>query len=57
MFADNLDEFDSAREVAANLISEYTAAERPDYIQYRSGAADAAERASNDSDMRTDGRA
>ena len=57
MFADNLDEFDSAREVAANLISEYTAAERPDYIQYRSGAADAAERAANDSDMRTDGRA
>lgn len=34
MFAENLDEFDSAREVVADLIEEYKAAERPDYVTW-----------------------
>eukprot|EP00522_Entomoneis_paludosa_P016762 CAMPEP_0172459710 /NCGR_PEP_ID=MMETSP1065-20121228/33789_1 /TAXON_ID=265537 /ORGANISM="Amphiprora paludosa, Strain CCMP125" /LENGTH=90 /DNA_ID=CAMNT_0013214485 /DNA_START=75 /DNA_END=344 /DNA_ORIENTATION=+ len=34
MFAESLDEFDSAREVVANLVEEYRACERPDYVQY-----------------------
>lgn len=31
-FADNLNEFDEAREVVGDLISEYEAAEDPDYL-------------------------
>lgn len=34
MFADSLDEFDHARETVANLVEEYRACERPDYVQY-----------------------
>ncbi|CAG8594143.1 13633_t:CDS:10 [Ambispora gerdemannii] len=34
MFADNLEEFDSARESVQNLIKEYEACESPDYIHY-----------------------
>lgn len=34
MFADDLDEFDSAREVVTELIDEYRAAERPDYVEW-----------------------
>jgi tubulin gamma len=36
MFADNLDEFDDAREVVASLIDEYKASEQPDYVKYNS---------------------
>lgn len=32
-FAENLDEFDEAREVVADLIGEYEAAENADYLQ------------------------
>jgi tubulin gamma len=31
-FADNFNEFDEAREVVADLIAEYEAAENPDYL-------------------------
>ena len=31
-FADNLDEFDEAKEVVTDLIAEYEAAENPDYL-------------------------
>ena len=34
IFADSLDEFDSAREVVESLSQEYRASERPDYISY-----------------------
>ncbi|GMH55178.1 hypothetical protein TrVE_jg7765 [Triparma verrucosa] len=34
MFAENLDEFDSAREVVQNLVDEYKACERPDYASF-----------------------
>lgn len=34
MFADNLDEFDDARDVVANLRDEYLAAETPEYIDW-----------------------
>lgn len=34
MFADGLEEFDSAREVVTELIDEYRAAERPDYVEW-----------------------
>ena len=34
VFADGLEEFDSAREVVSDLIEEYRAAERPDYVQW-----------------------
>lgn len=34
MFEENLDEFDSAREVVTELIDEYRAAERPDYVNW-----------------------
>jgi len=34
MFADGLDEFDSAREVVTDLIEEYRAAERMDYVTW-----------------------
>lgn len=34
MFSENLDEFDSAREVVADLIEEYKAAEKADYVNY-----------------------
>ena len=34
MFADGLEEFDSAREVVTDLIEEYKAAERPDYVTW-----------------------
>lgn len=38
MFADGLEEFDSAREVVTDLIEEYRAAERPDYVSYGGGS-------------------
>ncbi|KAJ1407851.1 hypothetical protein B484DRAFT_202038 [Ochromonadaceae sp. CCMP2298] len=34
MFEDGLEEFDSAREVVTDLIEEYKAAERPDYVTW-----------------------
>ncbi len=34
MFSDNLDEFDSSREVVQGLIEEYRAAERADYVTW-----------------------
>lgn len=34
IFADGLEEFDSAREVVTELIDEYRAAERPDYVEW-----------------------
>lgn len=34
MFADGFEEFDSAREVVTDLIEEYKAAERPDYVSW-----------------------
>ncbi|KAA8496072.1 Tubulin gamma chain [Porphyridium purpureum] len=34
MFAENLDEFDSSREVVGDLIEEYIAAERDDYLEW-----------------------
>ena len=34
MFKDNLDEFDDSREVVQQLVDEYKAATRPDYISY-----------------------
>ncbi len=34
MFADGLEEFDSAREVVTDLIEEYKAAELPDYVSW-----------------------
>lgn len=37
-FAENLDEFDEAREVVADLMGEYEAAEKPDYLQARGEA-------------------
>jgi tubulin gamma len=36
MFADGLEEFDSAREVVTDLIEEYKASERPDYVSWGS---------------------
>lgn len=42
MFSGSLDEFDSSRAVVQELIDEYRAAERPDYITWGSGAAAAA---------------
>lgn len=41
MFADDLTEFDDAREVVQNLVDEYKACERPDYATF--GASDGAE--------------
>lgn len=37
MFEDSLDEFDHSREVVQELIDEYKACERPDYISYGGG--------------------
>ena len=34
MFADNLDEMDSSREVVQSLVDEYTAATMPDYLTW-----------------------
>lgn len=34
MFKDDLSELDSAREVVQDLIDEYTAATKPDYLQW-----------------------
>ena len=34
MFADNLDEMDDSREVVQNLVDEYTAATKPDYLTW-----------------------
>jgi tubulin gamma len=34
VFQDSLDEFDSSREVVLNLVEEYRACERPDYVNY-----------------------
>lgn len=36
IFRDNLDEFDSARETVQNLVDEYRACERPDYVDFGS---------------------
>jgi tubulin gamma len=36
-FADNLDEFDEAREVVTDLIAEYEAAENADYLNPDAG--------------------
>jgi tubulin gamma len=38
MFSDNLDEFDDSREVLKNLIDEYKACTKPDYIDYFGGS-------------------
>lgn len=38
-FSDNLNEFDEAREVVTDLISEYEAAEDADYLNPDAGAA------------------
>jgi tubulin gamma len=51
MFAENLDEFDSAHEVVRNLCEEYAACERPDYLTW--GLERAA--ADHESDERTAG--
>ena len=40
MFADNLDEFDSAREVVQSLVDGYKACERPDYVDFGTGSLD-----------------
>lgn len=53
IFSDNLDEFDSSREVVASLIDEYKAAERTDYLNWTpedgaSGGASSAAAASGD---------
>eukprot|EP00906_Rhabdomonas_costata_P012985 RCo018659 len=37
MFKDNLDEFDSSKEVVQSLVDEYRACELPDYINYGCG--------------------
>ena len=37
MFHDSLDEFDHARETVVNLIEEYRACERPDYVDFGMG--------------------
>ena len=37
MFAENLDEFDSSREVVVNLRDEYKAAEGADYVNWSGG--------------------
>ena len=34
MFADSLDEMDDSREVVQNLVDEYTAATKPDYLTW-----------------------
>ena len=34
IFKDNLDEFDNSREVIQQLVDEYQAATRPDYLQW-----------------------
>ena len=34
MFADNLDEMDNSREVVQNLVDEYVAATKPDYLTW-----------------------
>ena len=34
MFSDNLDEFDNSREIVQQLIDEYHAATKPDYITW-----------------------
>lgn len=39
MFADSLDEFDSAREVVQNLVDEYKASERMDYVDWGQSSA------------------
>ena len=39
MFQDSLDEFDHAREVVVDLMEEYRACERPDYVDYGMGTA------------------
>ena len=36
MFSENLDEFDNARESLQELVNEYTAATRPDYLTWGS---------------------
>eukprot|EP00632_Arachnochrysis_sp_CCMP2950_P015598 CAMPEP_0185699130 /NCGR_PEP_ID=MMETSP1164-20130828/6743_1 /TAXON_ID=1104430 /ORGANISM="Chrysoreinhardia sp, Strain CCMP2950" /LENGTH=186 /DNA_ID=CAMNT_0028366063 /DNA_START=45 /DNA_END=605 /DNA_ORIENTATION=- len=43
IFADNLDEFDDAREVVFNLKEEYLAAETPEYVDWGAAAADTGE--------------
>ncbi|KAL4221904.1 Tubulin gamma-2 chain [Mactra antiquata] len=43
VFKDNLDEFDDSRESLQQLVDEYTAATKPDYLSWGSKPADAAE--------------
>lgn len=43
MFKDGLEEFDESREVVSDLVSEYKAAQRSDYMSFASGAAENAE--------------
>lgn len=50
-FRDGLGEFDTAKEVVMDLIAEYEAAERPDYLS--GGSAD--NEAAGAADTRTDG--
>jgi tubulin gamma len=38
VFQDSLDEFDESREVVQNLVDEYRACERPDYVNFGMGA-------------------
>lgn len=38
MFADGLDEFDSSRECVQQLMDEYRASERPDYLTWAAGS-------------------
>jgi len=52
MFAENLDEFDSAREVVVGLRDEYKAAERGDYPMYMAGSPDAGVAADPSADPR-----
>jgi tubulin gamma len=54
MFEDNLDEFDNSREVVQELIDEYKACERSDYISY--GGSGIAAPSSSDADARAPAR-
>lgn len=52
MFADSLEEFDSAREVVQSMVEEYKASERADYATWGQQQAAAATAATADSDVR-----
>lgn len=38
MFLENLDELDTSRDILQELVEEYQAATRPDYLQWGAGA-------------------